>query len=237
MVSYSNTKPFLYGFQHHPDAEDIDLILKNPAECAAAFDRKEADIALVPCAHLAQLQDYKVITNYCIGCNGTVNTVAIFANKDIERLEKIYLDNHSLTSQQLTQILAKDYWKINVEFENIEASSKVNSLQDNEGILLIGDKVFEYESLFEKKYDLGKAWKLYTSLPFTFAVWIARNEVPNERIDQLNKILASGVDQIDHIVELNKDKAINYKKYLISQISYNLNAEKRKALHYFLSKI
>jgi len=237
MVSYSNTKPFLYGFQLQDFSKNFDLNLLNPAECARAYKRGEVDIALVPSASLINLEDYKIITNYCIGCNGSVNTVGLFSNVPIEEITNILLDNHSMTSVALLRVLLKDYWKHEVVLQSKDVELVLPSLEETEGVLMIGDKVFINQDKFEYKFDLGKYWKLSTGLPFAFAVWICRDTVSKETVQSLNSILEFGVGQIDEIVDQEKGSAINYKKYLISQISYNLNSEKRKSLHHFLARL
>lgn len=237
MVSYSNTKPFLYGFQLHNSPHNFDLNLLHPAACANAYKQGEVDIALVPTAFLNKLEDFKVITNYCIGCNGSVNTVGLFSHVPLEDLTHIILDNHSMTSVALLRVLLKDYWKHDVILQSKDVIEELAQLNETEGVLMIGDKVFTNQEKFEYKYDLGKFWKLSTGLPFAFAVWICRDSVSKEVTESLNSILEFGVSRIDEIVEKERDSSINYKKYLISQISYNLNAEKRKSLHHFLARL
>ena len=105
MVNYKNTKPFLFGLQQENALSNIALKLLYPAACSEAFANNEADIALVPVAFLKHRNDYKIITDFCIGSNGPVNSVAIFAERPIEQLHKIILDHHSLTSNRLSSCL------------------------------------------------------------------------------------------------------------------------------------
>jgi len=114
MVGYHNTLPFLHGLRAQADA--YDLILDVPSECLSYFDRGEADVALVPIGALLVHDDHRVITDYCIGCVGAVETVCIYAHRPIGELDKIFLDSDSRTSQVLTKILCRNHWNIDVEF-------------------------------------------------------------------------------------------------------------------------
>ena len=52
--------------------------------------------------------------------------------------------------------------------------------QEGDAFLLIGDKVFDHEDEFIYSYDLAAEWREATGLPFAFAVWVARKGTPYE---------------------------------------------------------
>ena len=110
-VSYLNTKPLLYGLLHHPISEQIDLQIDIPADCAQKLIDDEVDLALVPVATIPLLDNPQIISDFCIGTEGAVKTVCIFAERPIEELDYIYLDFHSRTSVQLTRLLLQEYWQ------------------------------------------------------------------------------------------------------------------------------
>jgi len=47
-VSYTNTKPFLYGIQHTDIINKIDLSLDIPSDCAQKLIDDMVDIGLIP---------------------------------------------------------------------------------------------------------------------------------------------------------------------------------------------
>jgi len=73
-VSYTNTKPFVYGLQHSEIIDLIDLSLDIPSDCAKKLINDQADIGLVPVAALLDIPRYEIISDYCIGAVTAVNS-------------------------------------------------------------------------------------------------------------------------------------------------------------------
>ncbi|MEM9546745.1 MAG: menaquinone biosynthesis protein [Bacteroidota bacterium] len=234
MVGYYNTLPFLYGLKGN---KDFNLILDIPSKCIDYFDQGEADIALVPVATLLNREDFKIVTDYCIGCNGEVKTVCVFSNGPLDAtITKIYLDKDSRTSQMLVKLLCYKFWKIDPEFEECNVrNTQPQILKSNEAVLMIGDKVFEMSQPFANKYDLGMEWQKLTGLPFTFAVWIARKNVHQSIIDKLNQSIKLGVLDVEAVLSENQGLTtkIDLAEYFKTYIDYRFDSDKKKALKLF----
>jgi len=78
-VSYLNTKPLIYGLSRHPVAAEIELIVDYPAHIARMLMQGQIDVGLVPVAIIPELEESHIITDYCIGCNGAVDSVSLFS--------------------------------------------------------------------------------------------------------------------------------------------------------------
>src|SRR5690606_20985819 len=76
-VSYLNTKPFLYGLLSSPLMDHLEIDLAIPSECARKLKSGEAEIGLVPVAVLPELDNYKIISGFGIGCEGPVASVCL----------------------------------------------------------------------------------------------------------------------------------------------------------------
>ncbi len=233
-VSYLNTIPFIYGIEHEGNLR-AELLLTPPNECTRNFVEGNADIALVPVAAVPLLKDAELITEYCIGTEGEVRTVVIVSDDPIEDISTIYLDPHSQTSVQLAGYIAQNVWGIMPEWRVLDDLSQLSKAQDGEAFLLIGDKVFEHEGEFEYSYDLGEIWRATTSLPFAFAVWVARKGTSDETIEALNRALEFGVEHIyEAILEYRADGSeVESYEYLTSNIDFLLDGAKRQALDKF----
>ncbi len=238
MVSYKNTLPFAYGFDHFKNSfKAFDLSLYNPAKCAEAFIKNKVDIALVPAAFLNDNPDVKIITDFCIASDGPVNSVCLLTNTSIENINEVILDDHSMTSNALVQVLCREYWHINPIFKKQDVSLGYHSNSKDTGVVMIGDKVFEFESQFRYKYDLGEYWKELTNLPFVFAVWIARKHVSNEAIQKLNQILSLGVENIDTILDKLSTEGLDYETYLKLNLKYSFTKRFKSGLKLYLELI
>lgn len=234
MVGYHNTLPFLYGLEKARD--QYHLILDVPSKCMDYFVSNDADVALVPVASLLDSNEYQVITDFCIGCVGAVGTVCLYAHQSIEKLDVIWLDSDSRTSQLLTKVLCEHHWGINVKFEEVDARLiNADDLPKNTGLLMIGDKAFGAENDYAYNYDLGSEWQSMTSLPFAFAVWIAKPMVSEEVISKLNNTLALGVDNIELVLESNQNLAaqLDLRAYFEEYIDYAYDEDKKRAFEVY----
>lgn len=233
MVSYLNSKPFELGLRKSPLANNWNIITDTPARCAGLFAEGKADVALIPVGALTGLTNYRVITNYCIGCDGEVRTVCIFSSNPLAFCKRIYLDMHSRTSVLLTKILLDEYFGLNPEICNWDGTTLPG---ENEAVLMIGDKVFLYESSFSYRYDLGEIWKAHTGLPFVFAVWVAREDADADMETLLNQAFGYGVDHLSEIIRQESTENLDLYYYFHHNIRYVLDQPKKEAMKLFFNK-
>lgn len=233
MVSYLNSKPFLYGLQHPRYTELFDITLATPSECAKSFLESGTEIALIPVGALSQIGEYKMVTPYCIGCDGEVRTVCVFSQNPIEHQTKLYLDEDSRTSVLLTKILFAEYLKLSIDYQH---GVNIRALSDFEATLLIGDKVFDIEDTFRYKYDLGLMWKNWLGLPLVFAVWVTKPTVSEETINALTEALKYGISHTSESIQPYEKSYPHLKSYFRENIDYDLNDEKLKSLQVFFEK-
>lgn len=226
-VSYTNTKPFVYGLRHSSIINKIELSLDIPSECANKLTNNQVDIGLVPVAALLDIPNYQIVADYCIGATGAVDSVFIFSNKPVQEIRSIRLDSHSRTSNNLALVLLKNYWKLQPEIVDDGADAFV----------LIGDRTFGKKDQYKYAYDLAEEWQKFTSLPFAFAVWAANKPVSEEFVKEFNIALKLG---LDNRLEVIKDMPLNgfdLRDYLQNKLDFNLDNKKRQAIDMFHSFI
>ena len=84
-------------------------------------------------------------------------------------------------------------------------------------------------------YDLSWHWREFTGLPFTFAVWIANKPLTPSFIQAFNDALAYGLSQREVLIgELPARIDFDYRQYLMENIDYLYNDEKKAAVTTFL---
>ena len=233
IVNYLNTIPLLYGINHSPVKDSVELICDYPSNIASFLVEGNIEIGLVPVAILPNLPEYHIYTEFCIGCDGPVASVCLFSQVPIERIETILLDYQSRTSVALLKILLRDYWKVTPRL--VDTSSDYRSLiSESTAGLVIGDRSFEQRQNSQYAYDLGEAWKKYTGLPFVFATWASVKELNGNFIQEFNKANAAGVQSIPGIINSVPYSLFDLKEYFTNYISYRLDDKKRKGLSHFL---
>ncbi len=237
IVNYLNTAPLIYGLKNSPVIDEIELIPDYPANLAKDLLDGTIDLGLVPVAVIPQLNQWWLMSDYCIGCEGPVASVCIFSDVPIENVERVLLDYQSRTSVELAKLLISDYWKLDAEL--IDAAEDFQQhIKGTTAGLVIGDRSFSQRKVSKYAYDLGEAWKSFTGLPFVFAAWISNKPLEADFIRSFNNANAYGVDNISNVIaSLNFNNSVNLEEYFSKYISYNLDEPKRKALRKFLQHL
>jgi chorismate dehydratase len=230
-VSYTNTKPFIYGIERSDVMNQIELSLDIPSDCAARLIAKQVDVGLIPVAAIPFVPDANIIGSYCIGSVGEVNSVFIFSEVPVEQIKTVKLDKHSRTSNNLARVLLKFYWKLDVEFTTDPDAT-------TDAMVLIGDRTFGRKNDFPYYYDMGEQWMNFTGLPFVYAAWVANRTLPDSFKTAFDEALKFGVENRKALLAtLTPYPNFDVEDYLMNKLDFELTAEKREALLKFLDYI
>jgi chorismate dehydratase len=236
VVSYLNSKPFTYGFKKTGFSSMAEIELDIPSICAEKLITGKVDIGLVPVAILPELSDYSIISDYCIGADGPVDSVLLLSDVPLNKIKNILLDYQSRTSVMLTKVLAKNFWKIDATF--LESKPEYEKLIDgNTAGVVIGDRALKLKQKFKYCYDLSGEWKKFTGLPFVFATWTARVKPDENFIMAFNTSISEGMKMIPEISKSESTEALSETEiftYLTKSIDFNFDERKKQALKLFL---
>lgn len=236
-VSYLNSKPFIYGLQHSPIINQINLQLDIPSACANKLIDGTVDIGLIPVATIPLLPNHNIISDYCIGAEGKVASVMLYSEVPLNEIKTVLLDYQSRTSVTLVKVLAKNFWAINPEWVNAEEHFE-NKVNNTTAAVIIGDRTFGLENKYRYSYDLAEEWQKFTQLPFVFACWVSTKKLSDSFTNDFNAALKLGLANRTQLAEeLTKSKlyATDINDYLTKKIKYPFQKPQKKALALFLS--
>ena len=234
-MSYLNTKPLLYGLEHGQMSNEVELVLDYPANLVRLLQSNQIDIGLIPVGALPSLGDNHIISDYCIGTEGEVASVAVFSEVPMEEIDTVLLDYQSRTSVMLCKILFEKHWKKKVQFIDAKDESYIDNIRGNVAGLVIGDRALKIRSKFSYIYDLGLGWKEMTGLPFVFAVWVRKKEISGEFIPLFNEANGMGLSKINLIIDYNNESIYPMDMYFRKNISYRLTEGMRESMSLYLS--
>ncbi|MCZ2355073.1 MAG: menaquinone biosynthesis protein [Bacteroidia bacterium] len=240
-VSYLNTRPFLAGIEAKLDKSLYSIQTEVPAKCAQLLENDVVDIALIPVGSMPDFEELRLMSNYCIGADGFVDSVLLCSRKPLEEAQTVFMDPSSRTSNGLAKILFHHYWKKKVAFKDV--TNYFDQVADNVAVVIIGDTALQVRDSFENIYDLAYIWKEWCSLPFVFAVWAYKPQ--NERIkDNISKIAEAfdyGINHLDSVAQtcsaefnMPTDEIAEYFKY---SINYRLTQEHKEGLNRYLQEL
>lgn len=236
VVSYLNSKPFIYGLENSDLINKIDLQLDMPSVCAQKLLEGKVDIGLIPAAILPLLKEQYIISDYCIGAVGKVASVMLYSEVPLSEIRSVLLDYQSRTSVTLVKVLAQKFWTISPEWLNATEEYE-NKISGTAAAVIIGDRTFGLENKYKYSYDLAEEWNKFTGLPFVFACWTANKKLPEGFISEFNLALKKGLEGrpvlIKEIEKSNK-YPVDIDVYLNQNIDYHYDSAKKKALELFL---
>lgn len=234
LVEYINTRPFLDGLEAHFGADEMELLLLPPADCARALQNGQADLALMPVGALPNFDQVEILPDFCIGANGPVHSVFLFAQQPIETLDTVILDRHSRSSNGLARVLLHHYWQQSVHYL-MPDQKHFDRIIGKTGGVVIGDQAIRIRDRYAYAYDLSEAWHQLTGLPFAFAVWVYRPEVMDRPLAKcLFHAMQEGVSQrastADRWADYFRLDPAFARRYLTEYIDYRFTPAKHQAL-------
>ena len=233
-VSYLNTKPLLYGLEKGTIKDQIELFLDYPSNLVNALKNDQIDIGLIPVAALLDLDEYHIVSDYCIGTEGEVASVCVFSEVPMEEIDTVVLDYQSRTSVMLCKFLFEHHWKKPVKFIEAQDESYIELIKGNVAGLVIGDRALKSRTKFSHIYDLGLGWKEMTGLPFVFAVWVSIKQLDNLFLKSFNLANEEGLQHLAEVASREPFLEYDIEYYYRKNISYLFTGEFKKSMINFL---
>jgi chorismate dehydratase len=229
--------PFLYGLKNHEIKEEISVELDHPGDCANKLIKKEVDLGLIPVAALSMLDDYEIVSDFCIGSTGAVDSVVLLSNVPLQDIEAILLDYQSITSVKLLKILCDRFWNITPKYKSSYPGFE-KSIDGSDAAVVIGDRAMQIKGRYKFVYDLAESWYSFTGLPFVFACWVSNRPLKQEFKDRFNQALGYGInhinDVIDAVVKSGK-YSFDVESYLTENLSFQLTNNLIEGMDHFLA--
>jgi len=174
-ISYLNTAPLLWDFEHGDVGSNFDISYTIPAQCAADLQAGRADIGIIPTAACAAISGLVILPDVAIASRRAVRSILLVSKVPLEEVREVAVDSSSLTSVALLKVLFAKYWGGAREYTAM-APDVEGMLAENDAALVIGDPALKVERSRYVTYDLAEEWIRHTGKPFVFAFWALRRD-------------------------------------------------------------
>jgi chorismate dehydratase len=131
----------------------------------------------------------------------------------------------------------KELYKLPVEFVAADNDQELLDFNEDSASLIIGDRALRLNGKTSYRYDLAAAWKEMTGLPFVFAVWVSKKNMPAEFIQAFDEAVGLGVNNLDQVVADIGFIDIDLETYYKKNISYAFDEQKKKGMELYLAKV
>jgi chorismate dehydratase len=194
-ISYLNTVPLMWDFEHGEVGRQFDVSYTLPSACARALQAGSADIGIIPAAAYTQIPGLMVVPGVAIASRQEVRSILLVSKLPVEQIRSVALDDSSMTSVALTKILFEKWWGGARVY--VPMSPDIDKmLAGCDAALLIGDPALQMDRSRYITLDLAEEWIRYTGKPFVFAFWAVRAEAASEAA--LQHVAALFQDSRDH---------------------------------------
>ena len=171
-VKYLNARPLIRGWRGNVEFD-------HPSALCQRLAKGELDVALVSSFEFLRNPIYRIVDNVSISSDGPVYSVVVAHRGEFSKIEEIELDPASETAVNLLRCLLAELW-LTPRLTG-GGSDKAGSARTR---LIIGDQAIRFRQNLADGYqfwDLGEQWKKLTGLPFVYALWLIRPEVPDAK--------------------------------------------------------
>lgn len=188
-VSYVNAIPLVEMFEEMGAASPVRVLYDVPSRLPALLESGEADAILVSSVDALRVADRRMAEGVCIGSRGAVKSVRLFSKVPPAEIQKLALDQSSMTSNRLAQIILGE--RYGVRPETVELAPNLETmLEQADACVLIGDIGMMTDGSGLTVLDLGAEWVALTGKPFVWAAWIGNEKVTPELAWWLNRAAA-----------------------------------------------
>jgi len=235
-VNYLNTKPLICDLEAL--APQADLVLEVPSRLADMLAAGDLDVALIPIIEYFRAGTYSVVPDISIASRGPVLSVTLFSRVPWDKIRKVALDEGSRTSAALAQILLRKRHGTKPEVIPLPLDRAAEDV-DADAVLLIGDRAMRAcLPGFAHAFDLGQEWHDWTSLPFVYAIWAARQGADLGPVEEaFHEAKRRGIAQVGPIAAREAPKlsldAGFCRRYLSNIIHFDLGPREQAGLHHY----
>jgi chorismate dehydratase len=226
-VQYLNSRPLIHAYPG-------EVKLEHPSELARDIASGALDVGLVPIYEALARPGYVIADGVAIASHGPVHSVFLAYRGRLHGTQEIAVDPASLTSVNLLKVLVAEFHGLHPKFVPLEHFDS-----GPEALLLIGNQAIDFRAASQSDYtflDLGEEWQRCTGLPFVYAVWLLREDLPHASAaaDELRALKREGVLRIAELVAAEDQRHREFvARYLTQHIRFELGEPEKAGIAQF----
>jgi chorismate dehydratase len=200
-IPFLNCALFFHGLENEPGVRLEPLV---PRALSSAAAEGAVDAGPVPLVTAWEIEDrFQPLDEFCISTVDRARSILLFSRRPVGELDgaEIGITRETSTSVRLLRVLLSRVWEVrSARFVNVDRSG-------NDAFLLIGDDALIHRRGvrdYPHVVDLGEVWHRWTGLPFVFARWMVRRDLPAEDqtrlVAMLDRSLQEGWAHFERVV-------------------------------------
>lgn len=229
-VKYLNARPLIYGWPG-------EVVFDHPSVLCEKLAAGQLDVALVSSFEFLRNPVYTLVDGVSISSRGPVHSVFVAYNGELSDIEEIEIDPASQTGVNLLRCLLAEAGlapKFVIRSRLIQ-----RAITPRLAKFFIGDQAIRFRDESEKTFqfwDLGEEWQKRMALPFVYALWLIRPEVPSPKAiaDSLRACRDNNLRELDLLIAAEREFSPDFCQFYLSEcLRYQYGAEEKEGLSMF----
>jgi predicted solute-binding protein len=237
-VKYLNARPLIRGW---PGEVDFD----HPSALCKRLANGELDVALVSSFEFLRNPIYRIVDDVSISSDGPVYSVVVAHRGDISEIKEIELDPASRTGVNLLRCLLKELGLNPSLIPGVPGSAGCqpavvgNLPTTHNARLYIGDQAIHFRQAHAGDFqfwDLGEQWKNLIGLPFVYALWLIRPEVPDAKTiaNRLRALRNENLTNLEPLIAAEEDFDSQFcSRYYRKHLRFTFGGNEKEGLRTF----
>jgi len=220
------TQPLIYG---------LDVVNKQTANLSAALIynsladncrsllQNAVDAAIVsPLDYARNSSELAILSDVAVFSTRRTQNAVLFFRENLRQFQTISVLKKNTTYQVLAELLFKEYFEIEPDWEEIDPKIlDVNELLNaNEVVFLENEAAYENTYKTDQYLDMLEEWHDKTGIPFIHQlIVLKRDSDPNEIRSMMNNSLNLGIRNLHKIAECHAKTGKNSESFYLERIS------------------
>lgn len=229
-VKYLNARPLIYGWPG-------EVVFDHPTALCERLASGMLDVALVSSFEFLRNPVYTLVDGVAIASHGPVHSVFVAHAGELSEIEEIEVDPASQTSVNLLRCLMAE---IGITPKFVIRSRLIQrALTPRLAKFFIGDQAIRFRDESGGTFqfwDLGEEWQKRTQLPFVYALWLIRPEVPSPKAiaDTLRSCRDNNLRELDLLIAAEKEFSPDFCQFYLTEcLSYQFGVQEKEGLSTF----
>lgn len=229
-VKYLNARPLVHGLPG-------EVVFDHPSKLCQQLADGSLHVALTSSFEFLRNPSYVLVDGVCIASQGPVHSVFLAYAGELAEIDEIEVDPASLTSTNLLRCLLAE---AGLTPKLVTGTPLVQrAVSPRLAKFFIGDQAIRFRERSAgalRFWDMGEEWEKITQLPFVYALWLIRPEVPSPKLiaDRLRACRDSNLRELDSLIAAEKEFSPQFcARYFRECLTYHFGPREKDGLAMF----
>jgi chorismate dehydratase len=212
-VKYLNARPLIHGWPG-------EVVFDHPSVLCEKLSAGALQVALVSSFEFLRNPVYTLVDGISISSNGPVHSVFVAHCGELAEIEEIEVDPASQTGINLLRCLLAEMG-LAPRFV-FRSRLMQRAITPRLAKFFIGDQAIRFRDDTDNTFqfwDLGEEWQTRTGLPFVYALWLIRPEVPSAKAiaDSLRACRDNNLRELDLLIAGEREFSPDFCQFYLTQ--------------------